>query len=102
MKDMSTGSRAARRQQWLERLDSTLGAYGLAAAGQVALQALEDEVEHPTVLNLAASAHYGGGRFEEAARLAAALQKKSPDVRAHQILLARVRRRQELGAPRRP
>ena len=40
--------------------------------------------------------------FEEAARLAAALQKKSPDVRAHQILLARVRRRQGLGAPRRP
>jgi tetratricopeptide (TPR) repeat protein len=40
--------------------------------------------------------------LEEAARLAAALQKKSQDVRAHQILLARVRRRQGLGAPRRP
>jgi len=83
MKDMSTGSRAARRQQWLERLDSTLGAYGLAAAGQVALQALEDEVEHPTVLNLAASAHYGGGRFEEAARLlrrARTLAPKDPHI----------------------
>ena len=83
MTDKSIGSRAARRQLWLERLDSTLGAYGLEAAGRLALQALEDEVEHPTVLNLAASAYYGGGRFEEAARLlrrARTLAPKDPHI----------------------
>ena len=79
----STPSRAARCQQWLERLDVALRAHGLQAAAQLALQALAEGIEHPSVLNLAASARYGGGRFEEAVRLlkrARALAPKDPQV----------------------
>ena len=68
MKDTPT-ARAARRQQWLEQIDGTLRSYGMAAAGQLALQALADGVEHPAVLNLAASVRYGEGRIDEAASL---------------------------------
>jgi len=38
--------------------------------------------------------------MQEAARLAADLQNKAPDVRAHQVLFARVRERQASGTPR--
>jgi tetratricopeptide (TPR) repeat protein len=62
-------SRAARRQQWLEEVDAALRTRGLAPAGALALQAVDDGIEHPTILNLAASACYGEGRFDEAARL---------------------------------
>ena len=68
MKDTPT-ARAARRQQWLEQIDGALRRYGMAAAGQLALQALADGVEHPAVLNLAASVRYGEGRIDEAASL---------------------------------
>lgn len=68
MKDTPT-ARAARRQQWLEQIDGALRSYGMAAAGQLALQALADGVEHPAVLNLAASVRYGEGRIDEAASL---------------------------------
>ena len=62
-------TRAARQQQWLEQVDSALRGQGLEAAARLSLQALAEGVEHPAVLNLAATAHYGQGRFEDAARL---------------------------------
>jgi len=83
MQEASPSSRAGRRQQWLERIDATLRTYGMQAASQLALQALEEGVEHPSVLNLAASARYGEGRVEEAARLlkrARTLAPKDPHV----------------------
>ena len=69
MTKTSAPSRAARRQQWLEQVDAALRTYGLQAAAQVALQALADGVEDPSVLNLAASARYREGRLEEAVEL---------------------------------
>jgi tetratricopeptide (TPR) repeat protein len=83
MKEMSAPSRAARRQQWLERIDATLRTYGPDAAARLALQALTEGVEHPAVLNLAAQALYDDGRFEEAVQLlkrARALAPKDPHV----------------------
>lgn len=83
MKEISAASRAARRQQWLEQVDSALRGHGLEAAARLALQALAEGVEHPAVLNLAATARYGEGRFEEAAQLlkrARALAPKDPHV----------------------
>ena len=71
MKDTPT-ARAARRQQWLEQIDGALRSYGMAAAGQLALQALADGVEHPAVLNLAASVRYGEGRIRRGGELAQA------------------------------
>lgn len=76
-------SRAARYQQWLERIDTALRTHGFESAASLAVQALSDGVEHPAVLNLAASVHYGEGRFGEAARLlkrARALAPKDPHV----------------------
>ena len=67
MKDKSPTP--ARRQQWLEQIDAVLRIQGMASAAPLALQALAEGVEHPTLLNLAASAHYGEGRFDDAARL---------------------------------
>jgi len=83
MQEVSPSSRAGRRQQWLERIDATLRTYGMQAAAPLALQALEEGVENPAVLNLAASAHYGQGRVDEAAKLlkrARALAPKDPHV----------------------
>ena len=83
MVDTPSLTRAARRQQWLEQLDATLRARGVHAAAQVALQALADGVEHPSVLNLAAAAHHRAGRLEEAVGLlkrARALAPKDPHV----------------------
>jgi len=76
-------TRAARQQQWLEQVDSALRGQGLEAAARLSLQALAEGIEHPAVLNLAATAHYGEGRFEDAARLlerAQALAPKDPHV----------------------
>jgi len=42
---------------------------GLQAAGQLSLAALAAGVEHPSLLNLAASVRHREGRFEEAAQL---------------------------------
>jgi tetratricopeptide (TPR) repeat protein len=83
MNGISGQSRAIRRQQWLEQIDAALRTYGRDAAARLALQALADGVEHPAVLNLAASAYYGEGRFGEAAQLlkrARALAPKDPHV----------------------
>ena len=83
MNGMSAPSRAARLQQWLERVDATLRTQGLESAGQLALQALAESLEHPALLNLAASARFGEGNFEEAARLlrrARTLAPKDPHV----------------------
>jgi tetratricopeptide (TPR) repeat protein len=79
----SAQSRAARRQQWLERVDAALRNHGLFAAAQLALQALDEGVEHPSLLNVGASARFGEGRFEEAAELlkcARSLAPKDPNV----------------------
>ena len=78
MTDRSAPSRAARRQQWLEKIDATLRTQGLEAAARLAVQALAEGVEHPSVLNLAASARYGEGRFDEAARLLGQARKLAP------------------------
>jgi tetratricopeptide (TPR) repeat protein len=78
VKDTSARSRAERRQQWLEQVDAVLRTRGLAAAGPLALQAVADGVEHPAVLNLAASARYGEGRFDEASQLLKRAQKLAP------------------------
>ena len=83
MKETSLPSRAARRQQWLQQIDAALRSYGQGAAAQLSLQALAEGVDHPTVLNLAASGRYGEGRFEEAAQLlrrAHALAPRDPHV----------------------
>jgi tetratricopeptide (TPR) repeat protein len=56
---------------------------GLEAAARLSLQALAEGVEHPSVLNLAATARYGEGRFEDAAELlnrAQALAPRDPHV----------------------
>jgi Flp pilus assembly protein TadD len=57
------------RQQWLEQVDAALRTRGLQAAAHLALQALAEGVEDPSVLNLAASAHYRERRFADAAEL---------------------------------
>lgn len=83
MQDISATSRAARHRQWLEQIDSALRGHGLEAAARLSLQALAEGVEHPAVLNLAATARYGEGRFEEAADLlerARALAPEDPHV----------------------
>ena len=75
--------RAARRQQWLEQVDAVLRTHGLQAAAQLALQALADGVEHPSLLNLAASSRHREGRLEEAVQLlkrALTLDPKDPNV----------------------
>jgi len=69
MNEASTTDRAMRHQQWLVQLDAALRSQGLEAAGHLALQAVDDGVEHPGVLNLAASAHFNSNRFEEALQL---------------------------------
>ena len=79
MTNASACSRAARRQQWLEQIDATLRTRGLGPAAELALQALADGVEHPSVLNLAASARYGQGRFDEAAALLRQARKLAPE-----------------------
>jgi tetratricopeptide (TPR) repeat protein len=78
MKPTSVSSSAALRQQWLERVDAALRIDGLDAAGRLALQALADGVEHPAVLNLAASGRFGEGQFEEAAQLLQRARKLAP------------------------
>jgi len=66
-------------QQWLQQLDAALRTQGLQAASRVALQALADGVEHPAVLNLAAQARFGEGRFEEAVHLLERARRLAPN-----------------------
>lgn len=83
MTQMSAPSRAARRQQWLEHVDAALRTHGLEAAAGLALRALAEGVEDPSLLNLGASARHREGRFEEAVQLlkrAQALAPKDPHV----------------------
>lgn len=82
MKQNPPASRAL-RQLWLEQVDSVLRTQGLPAAAQLSLQALAAGVEHPTLLNLAASARYREGRFDDAAQLlkrARALAPNDPNI----------------------
>ena len=74
-----SSSLAARHQQWLERVDAALNGYGMAAAAQLALAALAEGFEDPVLLNLAASTHYGEGRFEEATKLLSRARELAPD-----------------------
>ena len=69
MSQTSVPSRAQRRQQWLEQVDAVLRREGMAAAAPLAIQALAEGVEHPSLLNLAASVHHQQGRREEAVAL---------------------------------
>ena len=74
---------ASARQRWLEQIDGALRTQGMAAAGRLALDALAQGVEHPAVLNLAASARFGEGRFDEAAQMlkrARVLAPKDPHI----------------------
>jgi tetratricopeptide (TPR) repeat protein len=83
MTGVSTSVAAVRDQQWLLRLDAALRTRGLGTAGQLAFQAVAEGVQHPGVLNLAASAHFGQGRFEEALGLlkrASAAAPRDPQV----------------------
>jgi tetratricopeptide (TPR) repeat protein len=79
MKETSATSRAARLQQWLERVDSAFRRHGVESAAQQALQALADGVEHAALLNLVATARYGEGRFEEAAHLLERARELAPE-----------------------
>jgi tetratricopeptide (TPR) repeat protein len=67
----------------LEQIDSALRIQGLEPASRLALQALAEGIEHPVVLNLAASARFREGRVDEAAVLlkrARALAPKDPNI----------------------
>lgn len=79
MNEASTTEHAMRHQQWLVQLDAALRTQGLEPAGRLALKAVEDGVEHPGVLNLAASAHFNSNRFEEALELLKRAESFSPN-----------------------
>jgi Flp pilus assembly protein TadD len=79
MDEASTATRAERQQQWLVQLDSVLRTQGLEAAGRLALQAVGDGVDHPGVLNLAASAHFSQNQFEDALELLRRAQAAAPN-----------------------
>jgi tetratricopeptide (TPR) repeat protein len=66
------------REQWLQQVDAAHRTYGLEAAARLSLQALAEGVEHPALLNLAASAHHAEGRFGEAVRLLSRARKMAP------------------------
>ena len=75
--------KAVRRQQWLEQVDAALRQQGMAPAAGLAIQAIAEGVEHPSLLNLAASARYQEGRLGEAVDLlkrARALAPRDPHV----------------------
>jgi tetratricopeptide (TPR) repeat protein len=83
MNEKSATSPAARRRQWLEKVDAAMRGYGLQQAAQLALQAVADGVEHPSLLNLAASARHGEGRIDEAVELlkrARSLGPRDPNI----------------------
>ena len=83
MRETSPLPRALRRQQWLEQVDAALRRSDTGLAAQLAAQALADGIEHPALLNLAAQARYGEGRFEAAVALlkrARLLSPKDPHV----------------------
>lgn len=78
MGEMYRASHSARARQWLQQVDSALRLQGREAAAEVALRALEDQVEHPALLNLAASARHHQGRLEEAVELLGRARKLAP------------------------
>jgi len=83
MKKTSTSARTAHQQDWLVKIDAALRGYGINVAGQLALQAVAEGVEHPAVLNLAGLARYDERRFEEAVQMlrrARALAPKDPNI----------------------
>jgi len=83
MKFASPSARARHHQEWLVKIDAALRGSGIDIAGQLALQAAAEGVEHPAVLNLAGLARFDEGRFEDAVRLlrrARALATKDPNI----------------------
>ena len=78
MKQRTASASAARRQHWLQQIDASLRANGPDAAAPLALQALADGVEHPAVLNLAASTLHRQGSFEKAVELLRRARKLAP------------------------
>lgn len=71
------------RQQWLEQVDSAMRTQDVPAAAELSLRAIAAGVEHPALLNLAASALSGEGRFSEALQLlkrARALSPRDPNI----------------------
>lgn len=83
MNEPSARTNAARRQQWLGKVDDAMRAFGRPRAAQLALEAVRAGVEHPSLLNLAASLLHGEGRFEEAVGMldrARALAPKDPNI----------------------
>lgn len=79
MKIGFTPIQASRQQQWLVQLDAVLRTRGREEAGRLALQAVGDGVEHPGVMNLAASAHFEEGRFEDALQLLKRARAAAPN-----------------------
>jgi tetratricopeptide (TPR) repeat protein len=79
MNEASSTVSAERHQQWLVQLQAALRTQGMEAAGRLALQAVGDGVEHPGVLNLAASAHFNEERFEEALELLRRAELSAPN-----------------------
>jgi tetratricopeptide (TPR) repeat protein len=71
-------TKGLRQQDWLAKLQSVLQTSGPAAAAPLALQAIKAGVEHPGVINLAASAHFNEGRFEDAIELLNRARIKAP------------------------
>src|SRR4051794_10894944 len=69
----------AKIQQWLIRIDSAQRSGGRASAASLALQAVSEGVEEPSVLNLAALARYGEGQFAQALALLERARAIAPD-----------------------
>lgn len=74
-----TATGKASTRQWLEQVDSALRTQGQPAAAALAVQAVAAGVDNPAILNLAAQAHYGDGRIEEAVFLLRRARKLAPD-----------------------
>ena len=73
-----TRQNSAFMNEWLGKVDLALRTYGHAAAAQLALQAVDAGVTQPAVLNLAAQARYGEGRFDDAVQLLEQARKLAP------------------------
>ena len=65
-------------EQWLQRIDAALRGSGMDAAGALALQALDEGIEHPTLLNLAAARRFNESRTEDAVRLLQRARELAP------------------------
>ena len=66
------------RQQWLARIDAAQRSAGFGAASRLALQAVADGVEDPSVFNLAAAACHADQRFDDAVHMLERARALSP------------------------